>query len=158
VAEMAVVLYAQAAPTLDTAASQRLRWAALLHEIGLSVAHSGFHKHGAYILWNADMPGFSAREQQDLARMVLACRGGLGKALPLLGDDDLRARTLALRLAVLFHHSRRMVDPPRLRVRASPYIVVDVQKRWRKAHPLSDHLLANEEEEWRKAGWPWNAR
>ena len=37
---------------------QLLHWAALLHEIGMSVSHIGFHKHGAYILQHADMPGF----------------------------------------------------------------------------------------------------
>ena len=52
---------------------------ARLHEIGISVAHSGYHKHSAYILANADMPGFSRMEQQRLARIVLAHRGKLGK-------------------------------------------------------------------------------
>jgi len=52
---------------------QRLSWAARLHEIGLSIAHSGFHKHSAYIIEHADMPGFSKKEQAELARLVLAC-------------------------------------------------------------------------------------
>ena len=47
-----------------------LQWAATLHEIGMSVAHLGFHKHGAYILQHADMPGFSAGEQSRLALLV----------------------------------------------------------------------------------------
>ena len=61
VAAMAVALHARALPGADPAAAQRLEWAALLHETGFSVSHTGFHKHGAYILQNADMPGFSAR-------------------------------------------------------------------------------------------------
>ncbi len=48
-----------------------LRWAVSLHEIGLSVAHSEFHKHGAYIVGHADMPGFSKRDQARLALLVL---------------------------------------------------------------------------------------
>ena len=56
-----------------------LDWAARLAEIGLSVAHAQYHKHSAYILSNADMPGFSRMEQQRLARIVLAHRGKLGK-------------------------------------------------------------------------------
>lgn len=52
-------------------ARQLLRWAAALHEIGLAIAHGGYHKHGAYILHNADMPGFSRQEQARLAFLVL---------------------------------------------------------------------------------------
>jgi exopolyphosphatase/guanosine-5'-triphosphate,3'-diphosphate pyrophosphatase len=43
-----------------------LRWAARLHEIGLDVAHSGYHRHGAYLLANADMAGFPSEEQKPL--------------------------------------------------------------------------------------------
>jgi exopolyphosphatase/guanosine-5'-triphosphate,3'-diphosphate pyrophosphatase len=65
----------------DPLAELSLKWAARLHEIGLDVAHSGYHRHGAYLLENADMPGFAREEQQLLARLVgshrrkLALRG-----------------------------------------------------------------------------------
>ena len=35
-----------------------LRWAAMLHEVGLNINHSGFHRHSAYIMQNSDLPGF----------------------------------------------------------------------------------------------------
>jgi exopolyphosphatase/guanosine-5'-triphosphate,3'-diphosphate pyrophosphatase len=57
-------------PLTDPAIEQRLRWAARLHEIGLDVAHSGYHRHGAYLLANADMAGFPREEQKLLAIMV----------------------------------------------------------------------------------------
>ena len=38
-----------------------LRWAARLHEVGLDIAHSHYHKHGAYLLQHADLPGLPAR-------------------------------------------------------------------------------------------------
>ena len=47
-----------------------LGWACQLHEVGLSISHSGFHKHGAYILANADLPGFSRPQQNMLSAMV----------------------------------------------------------------------------------------
>src|SRR5688572_7268368 len=56
-----------------------LEWAARLAETGLSIAHAAYHKHSAYVLSNADMPGFSRMEQARLARIVLAHRGKLGK-------------------------------------------------------------------------------
>ncbi|HEX6268279.1 MAG TPA: exopolyphosphatase, partial [Burkholderiales bacterium] len=56
-----------------------LGWAARLAEIGLSIAHAQYHKHSAYVLSHADMPGFSRMEQARLARIVLAHRGKLSK-------------------------------------------------------------------------------
>ena len=54
----------------DPLAELSLRWGARLHEIGLDVAHNGYHRHGAYLLENADMPGFAREEQQLIARLV----------------------------------------------------------------------------------------
>ena len=129
VAAMAVALHAGAAPGADPAAVQRLEWAALLHETGFSVSHTGYHKHGAYILQNADMPGFSAGEQHDLAMLVLGCRGGLSKMAPVSTIRGFARALVALRLAVLVspraarhraaedRHAIRRADP-RERARA----------------------------------------
>jgi len=148
VAAMAVALYRKAVPQPDPQATQRLEWAALLHETGFSVSHIGYHKHGAYILRNADMPGFSARDQQELAYLVLGCRGGLSKMVPVLREAAFRAPLLALRLAVLFHHARRPIDRPRVALAVSPRIRFGVSARWLKAHPLTAYLLAREADEW----------
>ncbi|OZA73127.1 MAG: exopolyphosphatase, partial [Polynucleobacter sp. 39-46-10] len=56
-----------------------LQWAANLHEIGLSIAHNGYHKHSAYIAGNADMPGFSKNDQARLAALLIGHAGKLGK-------------------------------------------------------------------------------
>ena len=107
---MTVELYRKMMARPDAAEMQRIEWAALLHETGFSVSHTGYHKHGAYILQHADMPGFAARDQQALALLVLGCRGGLPKMATALTNRDLRAQLLALRLAVLFHHARRPIE------------------------------------------------
>jgi len=155
VAAMAVDMYRRAVSSANPIAVQRLGWAALLHEIGISVSHTGFHKHGAYILQNADMPGFSAGEQQTLSNLVLGCRGGLGKMGATLDDRGFRAMLVALRLAVVFHHGRRPIQAPRIAIEAGDALHFTVPKRWLKAHPLSDLLLARERNEWSAAGHPW---
>lgn len=74
VGKLAMALLDQVEEHLATEPAQArrlLRWAVDLHEIGLSIAHSGHHKHGAYILANSDMPGFSRQEQQLLSFLVL---------------------------------------------------------------------------------------
>jgi exopolyphosphatase/guanosine-5'-triphosphate,3'-diphosphate pyrophosphatase len=156
VATMASSLHARSAPGADPAAAQRLEWAALLHEIGYSVSHLGFHRHGAYILGNADMPGFSAGEQLDLALLVLGCRGGLDKMAASLDDPRFRARLIALRLAVIFHHARRPIDAPRVELKVGARVRLAVPARWLKAHPLTAYLLAKERDEWTAQGYAFS--
>jgi len=157
VAAMAKALYLAASPTPDPQYAQLVEWAALLHEIGYTVSHIGFHKHGAYILENADMPGFSAQEQRYLAALVLGCRGGLSKMPQVAAHADFAAQILALRLAVLFHHARRAVETPRIAIRVGKTIRFRIAGRWLKGHPLTAHLLEVERAEWRAAGRPWKA-
>jgi exopolyphosphatase / guanosine-5'-triphosphate,3'-diphosphate pyrophosphatase len=153
VAALAVSLYRRARS--QASGAQVLEWAARLHEIGMSVSHIGFHKHGAYILQNGDMPGFSAGEQSQLALLVFGCRGGLEKMQPALSDIERRAQLLALRLAVLFHHARAAIALPRIRLKVARRIALDVSPRWLSAHPLTAHLLGKERAQWAQLGYRW---
>ena len=155
VAKLAVALLRRAAGARNPIAEQMIEWAALLHEAGMSVSHTGFHKHGAYILQNADMPGFSAGEQSRLALLVFGCRGGLDKIAGALDDEQVRAAVLALRLAVLFHHARTTIVAPRIELEVAARIHVDISRRWLAAHPLSDYLLAKERAQWTALGHSW---
>src|SRR5690606_17174803 len=56
-----------------------LGWAADMHEIGISIAHAEYHKHSAYILEHADMPGFSTDDQLLLAKLALGHHGKVSK-------------------------------------------------------------------------------
>jgi exopolyphosphatase/guanosine-5'-triphosphate,3'-diphosphate pyrophosphatase len=152
---LAMSLYRRAVGRVDPGRLQLLGWAASLHEIGMSVSHIGFHKHGAYILQHADMPGFSAGDQNRLALLVFGCRGGLAKVQSALGDDDVRVQLLALRLAVLFHHARAAIHLPRIRLKVGRRIALDISPRWLAAHPLTAHLLAKERSQWSALGWSW---
>jgi len=58
-----------------------------------------------------------------------------------------------LRLAVLFHHARRKIDLPRLKLEMRSAIGFDVSKPWLRAHPLTAHLLDKEREEWEALGY-----
>jgi exopolyphosphatase/guanosine-5'-triphosphate,3'-diphosphate pyrophosphatase len=155
VAAMAVALFRGATRAPEPVAIRYLEWAALLHETGFSVSHTGFHKHGAYILQNADMPGFSAGEQQTLSALVFGCRGGLRKSATGLANPQFRAQLLALRLAVLFHHARAPIALPRVRLAVGARIRFGVPARWLKAHPLTAHLLEREQREWAELRYRW---
>ena len=130
-------------------AKQYLVWAAKLHEIGVSIAHGGYHKHSAYIIENADMPGFSKMEQESLGFLVRAQRRSLTKLqMPVLSDD----RTLLVmifRLAVLFHRNRLDITPPELNLAwHKAGFGLDVEPGWLASNPLTDAELASEVVYW----------
>jgi exopolyphosphatase/guanosine-5'-triphosphate,3'-diphosphate pyrophosphatase len=134
----------------DPLAELALRWAARLHEIGLDVAHSGYHRHGAYLLENADMPGFARDEQLLLARLVRFHR----RKLALEELDDLRAPwnqlaerlIVVLRLAVLLHRNRGDGHPPPFSLRPRGRgVVVRFKVRSLRRHPLTEADLQQEQ-------------
>ncbi|HMM54616.1 MAG TPA: exopolyphosphatase [Candidatus Desulfobacillus sp.] len=128
---------------------QLLEWAALLHEIGLSVAHSGYHRHGAYVLAHADMPGFSKMDQARLSRLVFAHRG----KLDWLGDEppgsNERLLVLSLRLAAILHRSRDDTPPPAIVARRTARgfaLAIDADSL--AALPLTAAALEEEARQW----------
>ncbi len=146
--ERLAVELARNLPGLNDEALHLLSWAARLHEIGISIAHSGFHKHGAYILENADMPGFSRQDQASLASLVRASRGGLGK-VALAADDPLWPLILCLRLANIFHLSRTDSRPEPLTLQCGGgRCYLSLPAAWLKANPLTQAALEAELREW----------
>jgi exopolyphosphatase/guanosine-5'-triphosphate,3'-diphosphate pyrophosphatase len=126
----------------DPAIELILRWAARLHEIGLDVAHSGYHRHGAYLLANADMAGFPREEQKLLAIMVGSHRRkpAIEEANELAPPWDKRAppMTLLLRLAVLLHRGRSTVALPDIRLAArADSLEMRFPPDWLDDHPLT---------------------
>ena len=138
---------------------QLLDWAARLHEVGLDVAHNGYHKHSAYILRYADMPGFSKMEQQRLSALVLAHRGSLRKMQGLLNSEVDVALALALRLAALIYRSRRAHTPPAIEVRRSKAgFAISAPRDWLDDNPLTARALEDEPREWKTLGVPLTVR
>ncbi|MBA4142263.1 MAG: exopolyphosphatase [Nitrosospira sp.] len=136
---------------------QILSWAARLHEVGISVAHSGYHKHSAYILANADMPGFSRREQERLSALALAHKGGIGKAREFVAGPLDFASLFALRLAALFHRSRSGIELPRLEASlGDKEYGLCIERRWLKHNPLTDTALSAEIEQWAALGYDFH--
>ena len=130
-----------------------LSWAVRLQEIGLTVAHSGYHKHSSYIVANADMPGFSKMEQDQLSMLVLAHRGSLGKLHGLVKADYDWSLLISLRLAALLHRSRSEVRLPAIRAsRKKSTFTVEVDAKWLAANPLTAAELREEIKDWKGLG------
>lgn len=126
-----------------------LGWAARLHEIGLVVAWSGHHRHGAYLLGHTVLPGFTQREQRLLAALVLSHRRKLSQER-IAETAETRDRRLALRLAVLLrvaallHRSHVPAGVP-VRARARKRALrLAIDRRWLDEHPLTREDLIEE--------------
>ena len=141
---------------------QLLRWAARIREIGASIAHDNAHKHGAYILAHADMPGFSNEEQRLLSLLVLGQSGGLRKMQGQAPSDSDWAMILALRLAVILQR-RRDGRPTPIKLTAAKAAApgnwkaengwkAELPSAWVSQHPLTDQTLQDEAQEWRTSG------
>jgi exopolyphosphatase/guanosine-5'-triphosphate,3'-diphosphate pyrophosphatase len=131
-----------------------LEWAARLHEIGMSIAQAAYHKHTAYILANADMPGFSRQEQSWLANIVLAQRGKLAKMRATF-EADPRIASLAacLRVAVIFYRSRRSLKLPAMAlVRHGKAFRLSIDPAWLVDHSLIALALEDERRQWESVG------
>jgi exopolyphosphatase/guanosine-5'-triphosphate,3'-diphosphate pyrophosphatase len=142
----------------DPAIELLLRWAARLHEIGLDVAHSGYHRHGAYLLANADMAGFPREEQKLLAIVVGSHRRkpALEEADELAPPWDKRARpmTLLLRLAVLLHRGRSSAAFPEIQLTArGESLEARFPRGWLEDHPLTVADLQTEIEHLKAIGF-----
>lgn len=156
VSHSALALLEQLLPDTDDIAHadrQLLLWAARLHEIGISVAHSSYHKHSAYILANADMPGFSRMDQGRLSSIVLGHRGKLERVQAVTNEPRDWLLIFCLRLAALLHRARDDAAMPTLGVVAVDrgfHLLVD--GAWLAASPLTAATLDEEVRQWNALG------
>lgn len=131
------------------AGAMLLRWAAQLHEIGLVIAHSSYHKHGEYILRHADLQGFSQTDQKLLAALVRLHRSKFSdSALAELSSAQaalIRRLAVLLRLAALLHRSRApgLEVPVRLRTGGNR-LELGFPPDWLAQHPLTQADLEQE--------------
>jgi exopolyphosphatase/guanosine-5'-triphosphate,3'-diphosphate pyrophosphatase len=135
-----------------------LRWSARLHEVGLDIAHAQYHRHGAYLLQHADLPGFPREEQLMLAALVGNHRRKLNLAQieELVPPWHVKAEFLIvlLRLAVLLHRARGPRALPEIDLRPRGRSLEAVfPKGWLEHHPLTAADLEQEVEYLRVAGF-----
>ena len=147
VRETAITLLAQAAIAWRlTSPTDKLllSWAADLHEIGMDIAHSQYHKHGGYLLENMDMAGFSRLDQHHLATLVRSHR----RKFPVQEVDmseRIRRLAILLRISALLHRSRTGDALPHVELKVDEgRILLEFPDDWLSHHPLTELDLAQE--------------
>jgi exopolyphosphatase / guanosine-5'-triphosphate,3'-diphosphate pyrophosphatase len=129
----------------------QLVWACRLHDVGLAISHSGFHKHGQYLVENSDLAGFSTREQIELGLLIRGHRQKIpteqyetranGQA------ERLLQLCLLLRLAVLLKYITQVEETPvyQLKVQGKN-LSICYPVGWLEDHPLTCLALTNEQD------------
>ncbi len=157
----ALQLLSDAAPSwgLESRESRNLLcWSARLHEIGLDIAHQHYHRHGQYVVGQADLLGFGREEQTCLAALVRAHRRkfpvSVLKSLPGKRQREIERVAVLLRLAVVLNRNRspEPLPEPELSV-AKRSVKLKFPAGWLEAHPLTRADLEQERAYLRAAGY-----
>jgi len=120
----------------------------------LSVSHDAYHKHGGYIVANADMAGFAKRDQLLLSTLIVGHR----RKFPLSVFEELPSNIVTpakrvaviLRLAVLLHRGRGGLTSDVLSAKAEgQQISIGFSKDWLESNPLTEADL-KQEQSWLK--------
>lgn len=140
-----------------------LRWAAKLHEIGLSVSHSQYHKHGGYLIMHMDLPGFARGEQRRLATLVRCHRRKIPLAdvqrLPSEHSESVLRLIVLLRLAIVLHRRRSEDLLPNIALKlGNSSIRLEFPKDWLAEHPLLRADLDSEASYLKAAGYKLKAK
>jgi exopolyphosphatase/guanosine-5'-triphosphate,3'-diphosphate pyrophosphatase len=168
VSVVATALFAQIQSSLSKFTNEHtddmkaLKWAAQLHEIGCQISHSDYHKHGSYILDNADIAGFAMPESHLLSLLVFGHRGKLRKIEIELVDSKFAQQLFCLRLAVLLCHARNDLDIKHFKLSIPKnedcQFSLICPPNWASEFPQSAHLLREEVVAWKKVNWIVNLR
>lgn len=134
-----------------------LGWGANLHEIGLSIAHGQFHKHGAYLVEQSDLPGFSRDEQRELGTLVRLHRRKLN--LVVLEEFDpermnqLKHLVILLRLSIALCSPRTLQQPADVTLKIyQGTLNVIFNDDWDTRFPLSMLQLEADIAQWKRFG------
>lgn len=148
---MALLLFDAVAESwqLNDADRDTLRWAARLHEVGLSISHSQFHKHGHYLLQHSDLPGFSQLDQRVLSLLVRSHRQKFPvdefKSMDAPQKQHLQRLCVLLRLAALFKYVTAVEGKPLFTVRVKDWTLdLSFEHGWLARNPLTATTLLTE--------------
>lgn len=137
---------------------QLLAWAARLHEIGLTISYSGYQRHGAYIVANSELSGFSIDDQDFLAALIGAHRRKLRlapfAALTLVEEETALRLAIVLRIAVLLNRGRSPRPLPAIHATGSKRgLALEFPAGWLDEHPLTRADLEVEARLLKKVGY-----
>jgi exopolyphosphatase/guanosine-5'-triphosphate,3'-diphosphate pyrophosphatase len=135
-----------------------LHSAAMLHELGLIVDYRHYHLHGAYILNQTELPGYTRAQKKLLTSLVSNQRDAIMQNL--IAQQTMTSCKLAerltriLRMAIILSMRRMDEALPTVTVSCKgDDLMVKLPEGWLGEHPLMKAELEVEIAEQQKAGW-----
>lgn len=160
VAQTATILFDQVQEVWALGPRERalLRWSAMLHEIGMFLTYTGYHKHSAYLLTHHDMPGFSRQDQRSIAGLVLGHRGRIRKRtlseVTIVSTDHFSKLLILLRIATRIHRRRSPKPPPKIHLNTTgTQVNIELPVEWLSERPLTKQDLEQDSDELRIFGY-----
>ena len=151
VVEQAKTIYMQMFKQ-EKSVPKMLIWAARIHEVGMSIAFSGYQRHSGYIIRHADLAGFTKADQEYISFLVFHHRGKLYEKdkenhHPPLQIHDVLILAI-LRMSTRLHRRRSHKPIPELRFkRNDANITIELPLNFSKDRPLSYADLIYEKEQ-----------
>ncbi|CAM4322169.1 exopolyphosphatase [Vibrio agarivorans] len=136
-----------------------LQWAALLHEVGLSISLQAFHRHSAYILRHTNMAGFNQEQQQVLSTLVRFQRKALKlhemEPFTLFKRKHILTLIRILRLAIVLNGQRNDEPVPKLSISIDKdcWTLSCMDQKWLDDNKLLHADLLTEQAYWKNADW-----
>ena len=150
-------LWQQIQPNAAQESSKALNIAAQLHEIGMRVALSNYHRHGAYITEHCGLATWEPALRQRVTQLVLGHQGKLRKLEQAIEEPELALPLMALRVAVQLCHTRRDPEMTGIQLRRQGNeCKLSTPAGWILSYPQSARLLEEEALAWSKS--PWSLR
>lgn len=136
-----------------------LEWAALLHEVGLSINLRSFHRHSFYILLHSTLQGFNREQQLVLATLARFQRKALRlNELPefnLYKQSDVLSLIKILRLSIVLNGQRNDDPLPdiTLSIKGDEWMLTCTDEAWLDNNKLLHADLLEEQDRWASAKW-----
>lgn len=136
-----------------------LEWAALLHEVGLSINLRSFHRHSFYILLHSTLQGFNREQQLVLATLARFQRKALRlNELPefnLYKQSDVLSLIKILRLSIVLNGQRNDDPLPdlTLSIKGDEWMLACTDEAWLDNNKLLHADLLEEQDRWASAKW-----
>ena len=135
-----------------------LRYAALLHEIGLCIEYKKAPQHAAYIIDNIDMPGFTPAQKKLLSALLLNQRddfkaGAAGEAGRRDGSPGDPAGPHPAHLPDPLHAPHQGTVPQFMLQADEDALTLTLPRGWLDEHYLRASELRLEVERQQKMGW-----
>ncbi|WP_426415143.1 exopolyphosphatase [Aestuariirhabdus sp. LZHN29] len=118
-----------------------LSTAAWLHELGMAVSHTRYHKHGDYLVRHSDMLGFTSYEQRAVALLIRSHRRSLPvhlyENMSSYYRDRILRLSILLRLSIVLNHIRSEDSLPEYRLGVEgTTLTLNLGSGWLHQHPL----------------------